>query len=222
MFTPQEIQEKTFVKAVFGGYDMQTVDEFLEPLTEDYVALYKENAVLKSKMKILVTKLEEYRDQEESMKKAILSAQRTCDVMLQEATRKCAEMMNDAEGAVRTKPADVEHIISEEEARIRYAKETAQNFICVIERDVKGHLELLESLKNRDLSGELAAENGTAKDSENTAKSIASEIQQSLGKIGVIDADEEDPPVIGVTHPDSATKKFDNLMFGRNYNPTNK
>ena len=39
MFTPQEIQEKTFVKAVFGGYDMQTVDEFLEPLTEDYITL---------------------------------------------------------------------------------------------------------------------------------------------------------------------------------------
>ena len=59
MFTPQEIQEKTFVKAVFGGYDMATVDEFLEPLTEDYITLYKENAVLKSKMKVLVEKLEE-------------------------------------------------------------------------------------------------------------------------------------------------------------------
>ena len=59
MFTPQEIQEKTFVKAVFGGYDMQTVDEFLEPLAEDYITLYKENAVLKSKMKVLVEKLEE-------------------------------------------------------------------------------------------------------------------------------------------------------------------
>lgn len=56
MFTPQEIQEKTFVKAVFGGYDMQTVDDFLEPLTEDYITLYKENSVLKSKMKVLVEK----------------------------------------------------------------------------------------------------------------------------------------------------------------------
>lgn len=51
MFTPQEIQEQTFSKAVFGGYDMQQVDDFLEPLTEDYITLYKENAVLKSKMK---------------------------------------------------------------------------------------------------------------------------------------------------------------------------
>ena len=42
MFTPQEIQEQTFSKAVFGGYDMQQVDDFLEPLTEDYIMLYKE------------------------------------------------------------------------------------------------------------------------------------------------------------------------------------
>ena len=61
MFTPQEVQEKTFIKAVFGGYDMQSVDEFLEPLIEDYVTLYKENSVLKSKMKVLVEKLEEGR-----------------------------------------------------------------------------------------------------------------------------------------------------------------
>ena len=64
MFTPQEIQEQTFSKAVFRGYDMQQVDDFLEPLTEDYITLYKENSVLKAKMKILVEKLEEYRAQE--------------------------------------------------------------------------------------------------------------------------------------------------------------
>ena len=74
MFTPQEIQEQTFSKAVFGGYDMQQVDDFLEPLTEDYIALYKENSVLKSKMKILVEKLEEYRGQEAAMKKTMAAS----------------------------------------------------------------------------------------------------------------------------------------------------
>ena len=54
MFTPKELQEKTFDKAIFGGYDMQMVDEFLEPLTQDYITLYKENSVLKSKLRILV------------------------------------------------------------------------------------------------------------------------------------------------------------------------
>ena len=76
MFTPQEIQEQTFSKAVFGGYDMQQVDDFLEPLTEDYIMLYKENSVLKSKMKVLVEKLEEYRGQEAAMKQQMAQARR--------------------------------------------------------------------------------------------------------------------------------------------------
>ena len=75
MFTPQEIQEQTFSKAVFGGYDMQQVDDFLEPLTEDYITLYKENSVLKAKMKILVEKLEEYRAQETQQSSATAEAE---------------------------------------------------------------------------------------------------------------------------------------------------
>ena len=67
MFTPQQIEQISFNRATFGGYDMQAVDEFLEPLTEDYITLYKENALLKSKMRVLVGKLEEYRKNEASM-----------------------------------------------------------------------------------------------------------------------------------------------------------
>ena len=78
MFTPQQIDQISFSKSTFGGYDMQQVDEFLEPLTEDYVTLYKENALLKSKMRVLVGKLEEYRKNEAAMKETVANAQRTC------------------------------------------------------------------------------------------------------------------------------------------------
>ncbi len=166
MFTPQEIQEKTFVKAVFGGYDMQTVDDFLEPLTADYITLYKENAVLKSKMKVLVEKLEEYRAQEQSMRKAIVSAQRTADAMVAEAEKKSAKIMNAAEHAASEKTVDPEavarktesitreadEIVRQEEERMDYAKKTALNFIDVLEQDIRGHLELLERLKHEDLT----------------------------------------------------------------------
>ena len=35
MFTPQQIEQISFSRATFGGYDMQSVDELLYPLTED-------------------------------------------------------------------------------------------------------------------------------------------------------------------------------------------
>lgn len=99
MLTPQQIQDISFEKALFGGYDMDSVDDILEPLTEDYVTLYKENSVLKSKMRILVEKLEEYRKQEASMQNALLAAQKTCDQMVADAEKKCAQMLHEAEDA---------------------------------------------------------------------------------------------------------------------------
>ena len=121
MFTPQEVQERTFVKAIFGGYDMESVDEFLEPLVDDYITLYKENSVLKSKMKVLVDKLEEYRNQEESMKKTMVAAQKTADDMVAEAQKKCAKLLSEAESSARTKSVDMKQTLTEEEERVNRA-----------------------------------------------------------------------------------------------------
>ena len=222
MFTPQEIQEQTFSKAVFGGYDMQQVDDFLEPLTEDYIALYKENSVLKSKMKILVEKLEEYRGQEAAMKKTMAEAQAKCDKM---------------DGAAKQK---VEADIAAEQERLEYAKQTALNFINVIEGDIKGHLELLEQLKARDLTVEDkkpeppkhakpydwqadSAPSLVVDTSSKHTQDIADEISENLEKL-VGSEPEPDvkvaPAKPAQTRMDSATIKFDNLKFGKNYDPT--
>ncbi|OLA42417.1 MAG: hypothetical protein BHW31_01365 [Firmicutes bacterium CAG:110_56_8] len=105
MFTPQQIDQISFSKSTFGGYNMQQVDEFLEPLTEDYVTLYKENALLKSKMRVLVGKLEEYRKNEAAMKEKVANAQRTCDKMVMEAEAKCAKMLSSANAAAAAQAA---------------------------------------------------------------------------------------------------------------------
>ena len=73
MITAQDIREKAFEKAR-NGYDMATVDDFLEELADEISAAQKENAVLKSKMKVLVDKIEEYHSNEEALNMAILSA----------------------------------------------------------------------------------------------------------------------------------------------------
>ena len=50
MLTPQEVASHSFAKATLGGYNLAQVDEFLDTLTEDYTALYNENAILKNKL----------------------------------------------------------------------------------------------------------------------------------------------------------------------------
>ena len=108
MLTPQEVSERAFPKASFGGYNMAQVDEFLDVLTEDYSALYSENAVLKSKMKVLVEKVEEYRSTEEAMRKALMTAQRMADDLVQEAEQKKAELLKTAEAEAADGSIEVE------------------------------------------------------------------------------------------------------------------
>ena len=85
MLTPQEVSGKVFPKASFGGYSMSAVDEFLDALTEDYTTLYKENATLKAKLKVLAEKVEEYRATEDAMRSTLLTAQRMAAQMVQDA-----------------------------------------------------------------------------------------------------------------------------------------
>ena len=86
MFTPQEVSEKVFPKSsgFGGGYQMAAVDQFLDSLTEDYTALFKENVTLKAKLKVLADKVEEYRATEESMRAALLTAQKMATKLVQE------------------------------------------------------------------------------------------------------------------------------------------
>ena len=118
MFTPQQIEQVSFGKAAFGGYNMDDVDAFLEPLTEDYVTLYKENALLKSKMRVLVGKLEEYRKNEASMKASIAEAQRACDQLVLDTQDKCAQMIGDANAAAAENTRAADALIAAERARV--------------------------------------------------------------------------------------------------------
>lgn len=228
MFTPQQVQEQTFSTAIFGGYDMRQVDDFLVPLTEDYIVLYKENSVLKSKMKILVEKLEEYRGQEVQMKQAAAETKAQCDRMIAEAKAKCESIS--ADQTRQTQLSALDAGIAEEQERLNCAKQTALSFIDTIEQDIRGHLELLETLKSRDLHTEAKKpepvhekpydwQQDTA--STPSASDIASEISESLEKL--VGSEPETPPAAPMPkplHPESATIKFDDLKFGKNYNPT--
>ena len=48
--TPQDIREKTFEKAMFGGYDMAAVQNYQEEVATELANAQKEVAVLKGKM----------------------------------------------------------------------------------------------------------------------------------------------------------------------------
>ncbi len=219
MFTPQQIDQISFSRATFGGYDMQQVDEFLEPLTEDYVTLYKENALLKSKMRVLVGKLEEYRKNEASMKEAVVNAQKTCDKMVMEAEAKCAKMLSSANAAASAKNTDA--LIAAEDARVEDARKTAAAKISELQEQLRACVQALERIKDANAPAEAPAPAAP----KPTTDDVAAEISQNVEAI--VGTTVDHAPKAAPKHPtsnESTTSKFAslNLQFGRNYDPKNK
>ena len=227
MFTPQQIDQISFSRATFGGYDMQAVDEFLEPLTEDYVTLYKENALLKSKMKVLVSKLEEYRKNEASMKDAIVNAQKTCDKMVKEAEAKCTQMLTDANAAAAENAKNADALIAVETARVEEAKQVAVAKIEELQSQIRACINALERIKTANIPEKKPTgafdydQVENRKPRQTVADDVADEISASLQAL--VGDTEEDAPKAEPKHPISSdtTGKFANLRFGPNYDPTN-
>lgn len=227
MFTPQQIDQVSFSRATFGGYDIQSVDEFLEPLTEDYITLYKENALLKSKMKVLVGKLEEYRSNEASMKDAIVNAQKTCDKMVKEAEAKCTQMLSDANAAAAENARNADSLIAAENARVEEARRVAASKIEELQEQIRTCIHALERIKKANAPTEMPVvafdfDRVERSGQEDHADAVASEISANLQAL--VGTTEDTAPKAAPQHPttDTTTSKFSNLQFGRNYDPSNR
>ena len=228
MLTPQQIEEISFNRATFGGYDKDEVDELLVPLTEDYVTLYKENALLKSKMKVLVSKLEEYRKNEASMKDAIVNAQKTCDMMVKEAEAKCTKMLQDANAAAAENAKNADALIEAENARVEEAKRVAAKKIEDLQEQIRSCIQALERIKEANKPSPVSASaafdfdqvEGSDEKAPDPTDAVADEISANLQAL--VGTTEDSVPMMEPKHPtnDTTTGKFANLQFGRNYDPT--
>lgn len=229
MLTPQEVSTHSFSKASFGGYNMAMVDEFLDELTDDYTALYKENAALKAKLKVLVEKVEEYRATEDSMRATLLTAQRMADSIVKEAEQKRDQMMTQAEIDAKMKITRLKNETAANEERLRLSQQELEKFTAAIQAVCEKEIQILHELPQMPVTLQqesteeepsvqeiedrvMAAFNETAVEPETAEAEVPVEAEAPAS-----DAD-ADP---FADFPDlSATRQLnlDELKFGRNYN----
>lgn len=175
MMTPQEVANCTFAKSMMGGYNMASVDDFLDKLTEDYSILYQENATLKNKMKLLVDKVAEYRNMEDTMRSTLLTAQRTANNLVAEAERRRDAIVSDASGGAKErlqeiknqlaaqerrlqdKRLEVDREIEAENRRLALAQEELRNFIRTVQAVCKQEVAFLARLPDLPAQPESAA-----------------------------------------------------------------
>ncbi len=129
MLTPNEIKEKSFEKAVFGGYDMAAVDEFLENVYGDYSALHKEVQTLKAKMKVLANKIEDYRGSEDIMSRTLLTAQKMGAQIEFDSKQRSQQLLTETEVKARDMIRSATAEVQNEEAKLIEAKYSSARFL---------------------------------------------------------------------------------------------
>lgn len=144
--TPQDIREKTFEKAMFGGYDMAAVQNYQEEVATELANAQKEIAVLKGKMKVLVDKIEEYRASEDAMRLAILSAQKVGKQIEDDAQARADKILSVAKNTSDRILGGLQHETANEEAKLLNAKTSCAKFLEDVRNLCLTQLEYLDGV----------------------------------------------------------------------------
>ena len=144
--TPQDIREKTFEKAMFGGYDMAAVQNYQEEVATELANAQKEIAVLKGKMKVLVDKIEEYRASEDAMRLAILSAQKVGKQIEDDAQARADKILSEAKNTSDRILGGLQHETANEEAKLLNAKTSCAKFLEDVRNLCLTQLEYLDGV----------------------------------------------------------------------------
>ena len=226
MLTPQEVSTHAFTKAAFGGYNMAMVDEFLDELTDDYTTLYKENAALKAKLKVLVEKVEDYRATEDSMRATLLTAQKMADSIVREAETKRDTLMAQAEIQAQEKISSLRAEIAEIEARLQTGRNELASFIASSREICARELAFLDQLPEipvaRSVPVEAAATEEKVQEIEEKVLAAFAEVAEEAEEEEPVkeEADpESDPFALAEEEVSEPTRRInlDDLKFGRNY-----
>lgn len=134
MLTANDLLNKSFEKASFGGYKTADVEAFMDDLRIFLSGQSKEKLQLKKQLDEVSKKSEEMASKEDSIKNTLLSAQELADKITKEAKEKADEIIKNAK--------------SESDSMINSAKIKTENLIDCAESEVEMRKNEAESIKN--------------------------------------------------------------------------
>ena len=208
MLTPQEIQDIKFEKAVFGGYDMAQIDKFLDELVADYTMLYKENAALKAKMRVLVDKIDEYRAVDEEMRKALYTAQQTAKEITDKATEQARTIINNAELEARKKCESIDTEIYANALRLKEMRDICACYAESVKTLLGKAAEDISKTENKEID-EIISRSVAQNAYQTKADSFEIELPDNISvepQLVNIDMDEVEEPTIEINITEEETK----------------
>ncbi|MBC8536820.1 DivIVA domain-containing protein [Feifania hominis] len=145
MINAEDIKSKLFRKQL-SGYSIAEVDLFLSEVSADVEELNRQNAELLSKIDLLIERLDQYEQQEEQIKAAILNAQRMCDSMVKDAQSRADLLIRDAEIRAKKIVDSADATIENKKHEFESLKAEVSRFRGELIDMYKSHLDVIREL----------------------------------------------------------------------------
>lgn len=176
MIPPHELKNKEFTR-VMRGYSIPEVDEYISFVMEKYTELYRENDALERKLQSAMDSLEAMHAEEESIRTALINAQKAGKKIVADASDRADKIMKSTKSdclrvlaEFRDKAAAERKTLTELKASVAALKE--ELFV-----KYQQHIEYIEQL-TPNTAAEVAAMQAT--DNETYAQRISDSIEQLI------------------------------------------
>ena len=219
MLTIDEIKDISFRKG--RGYRGEDVDAFIDEVILTFEQMRKEKSDLIRKMDILATRVEQYRADEETVRNALLSAQRVADQCVKEANAQAAAILSDAEAKANKMIKDANGVTATQKDAYLKLKGDSVALRSELEALYNKHLKTINELPTDAVlirkQEELDRQYPTQAEEPEVEEVVAVEepVQAQTAAPAYEDTFEPVTPSV----PDYTTdeSKFSNLKFGDNY-----
>ena len=134
MITAKEIREIKFSRSM-GGYKTAEVDDFLDRCADAVEELTKTNDENERKMQVLAETVMDYRNQEDSIRSALISAQRMSESVISEARKQADDIREAARTEADTMREKAASEITAELQELRRIKQEVADFKAALESD---------------------------------------------------------------------------------------
>lgn len=191
MVTAQNVREVRFTKTM-GGYKTAEVDSFLDQCADTIEALNKDIEENTRKMQVLAETIVDYRNQEDSIRTALMSAQRMSETVIAEAKEEATAIIAKAESEAATIEEDAKKRIKDELDELARIQNEVAAFRSRLLATYREHLTLIGVLTSDEKAEEPAESASAAQElSEPAEEAVAVVEEQPVTESVIPDAPQE-------------------------------
>ena len=141
----EDIRNVTFDRSM-RGYRAEQVDKFLTQVAGEFERMEREKEDIEKKLYILAEKVDQYRNDEETLKTALLNAQRMGESVIYEARQKAETIVYDANTKASRVKDEAAQTVADAEAELHRIKMEVTKFKKSMLDLYRQHIELISAI----------------------------------------------------------------------------